>query len=149
MTQYILKHYSKIQQILIKFYISASTCTFASESGLTGLDGIHFETENLKRVWGCPTLELKMADCAWYAQNLAFCLGVSPVLPERGTYNPDSPLLCQFSRSFSTLYALRPMTWVLCFKWGALPCNPLASPRVYGVRVRVRVDTRNSTVNLF
>ena len=45
MTRYILKHYFKIQQVLIKFYVSASTCTFASEGGLTVWDSIHFETD--------------------------------------------------------------------------------------------------------
>ena len=85
---------------------------------------------------GHPTLEPKMADYLWGAQNLPFGLCASLVSPEIGSYNPDSPLLCQFSRSFSPLYALWSMTWVLCFKWGALPSDPPGLfPRVYGVKL--------------
>ena len=109
---------------------------FASERRLTIRDGIHFKTKRCKEGLGRPTLEPKMADYAWGAQNLPFGLYASLVLPEMGSYNPDSPLLCQFSHSFSPLYALRSMTWVSCFKGGSVtkrPPWPLS--RVYGVRL--------------
>ena len=73
MTRYSLKHYFKIQQVLIKFYISASTCPFASEVALTVWDSIHIETDGVRGGLECLALAFKMAACPWCTER-AFLL---------------------------------------------------------------------------
>ena len=124
-----MKHYFKIQQVLIKFYISASTCPFSSERRLIAF------ISKLTEVQGgleCSALEHKMAACAWCTE-LAFCFfsRISGLVPsEKVTGNLDTPsLLSPFSHSFPSPYMhLDPWTgFNACFKGvNALLCEKLA-----------------------